>query len=61
MSLITLVVTLAVVGLLLWAIGQIPMDATIAKIIRVVVIVVACLWLLQALGLFAGGPAIRLR
>ena len=47
MSLISLVVTLAVVGLLLWGIGQFPIDATIMKIIRVVVIVAVCLWLLD--------------
>jgi hypothetical protein len=61
MSLLSLVVALVVVGLLLWAVGQIPIDPTIAKIIRVLVVVVACLWLLQALGLFTGGPVIRLR
>ena len=45
--LIQVVVALAVVGLVLWVISQIPMDATIARIIRVVVIVFVCLWLLQ--------------
>ena len=49
MSLIGLVIVLVIAGLLLWAVGQIPMDATIAKIIRVVVIVVVVLWLLTAL------------
>ena len=38
-TLISLVVWLVIAGLILWIIGQIPMDATIAKIIRVVVIV----------------------
>ena len=48
MSLISLVVTLAIVGLILWAINSIiPMDATIKKIINVVVIVFLCLWLIQ--------------
>lgn len=48
-TLLGLVVGLAIAGLILWAIGQIPMDATIAKIIRVVVIVVVCIWLLYFL------------
>jgi hypothetical protein len=61
MPLLSIVVALVVVGLLLWAVGKIPVDPTIAKIIRVLVVVVACLWLLQALGLFTGGPVIRLR
>lgn len=61
MSLIGLLVVLIVVGLLLWAVGQIPMDATIKRIITVVVIVFVCLWLLQALGLLGPMPDLRLR
>lgn len=46
MSLIGLVVTLLVIGLLLWAVNAIfPLDPTIRKIINVVVIVGVCLWL----------------
>lgn len=53
--LLSIVITLCVVGLILWVLQQIPMDATIARIIRVVVIVVVCLWLLQVLvGNFGG-------
>jgi hypothetical protein len=48
-SLIGLVIVLVIAGILLWAVGQIPMDATIAKLIRVVVIVVVVIWLLTAL------------
>lgn len=47
--LIQIIVALAIVGLILWVIEQIPMDAAIVKIIRVVVIVVTCLWLLTVL------------
>jgi hypothetical protein len=47
--LIQVVVVLVVVGLILWALSQIPMDATIARILRVVIIVVVCLWLLYVL------------
>ncbi len=55
--LIQLIIVLVVVGLLLWVIQQIPMDATIARIIRVVIIVVVCIWLLYFLAgyLPAGG------
>ncbi len=57
--LLQIVVALAIVGLLLWVIQQIPMDATIAKIIRVVVIVFVSLWLLQlVVQMFGGGPLI---
>ena len=54
--LLNVIVALAILGLFLWVIQQIPMDATIARVIRVVVIVVVCLYLLQILvSLFGGG------
>ena len=52
MSLVSIVVVLIVVGVLLWLVGMIPMDATIQTIIRVVVIIAVVVWLLKALGLF---------
>ena len=55
--LVQLVVSLIVVGLLLWVIQQIPMDPTIARIIRVIVIVVVCLWLLSLLIGYLPGSA----
>ncbi len=45
--LVSIIIGLVVVGLILWVIEQIPMDATILKIIRVVVIVVVVLYLLS--------------
>jgi hypothetical protein len=55
MPLIQIIVILAVVGLLLWGIGQFPIDPTIGKLIRVVVIVAACLWLLDLVFGFSFG------
>jgi len=53
MPLIQVIIVLAVVGLLLWAVqSAIPMNETIKRIITVVVIVAVCLWLL---GLFFPG------
>ena len=52
--LIQIVVGLVIVGLILWVVQQIPMDATIARIIRVVVIVAVCIWLLMLLVSLAG-------
>jgi uncharacterized membrane protein YwzB len=55
--LINIVVVLIVVGLLLWILQQIPMDPTIARIIRVVAIVCVCLWLISLLlGYLPNGP-----
>ena len=47
--LIQVVIVLVVVGLALLILSQIPMDQTIAKIIRVVILVCVCLWLLDLL------------
>ena len=54
MPLLTVVVTLIVVGVLLWLVNSyIPMDAKIKRILNVVVVIVVVLWLLNAFGLFA--------
>lgn len=55
--LVPIVVTLLIVGIVLWAITQIPMDAAIARIIRVIVIVFVAIWLIYLLaGMFGTGP-----
>jgi len=51
MSLIGIVITLLVIGVLLWLLEAfIPMDATIKRIIQVIVIIVVVLWLLEVFG-----------
>jgi hypothetical protein len=51
MSLITIVVTLVVVGVILWLVNTyIPMDGKIKKILNIAVVVVVVLWLLNAFG-----------
>ena len=53
MSLITIVVTLIVVGVLLWLVNTyIPMDGKIKKIINIVVVVAVVLWLLNVFGVW---------
>ena len=60
-----LVVTLIVVGILLYVVNTyVPMDANVKKILNVVVILCVVLWLLNVFGVFAylGNPSIpRLR
>ncbi len=52
MSLIGLIVTLVLVGVLLWFVETyIPMDAAIKRIIQGVVILVVILWLLSVFGI----------
>lgn len=50
-GLISIIVTLVVIGLVLYLIELIPMDGTIKQIIRVIVIIAVVVWLLQAFGL----------
>jgi len=60
MPLIQLVIVLVVVGLVLWVINSyIPMQATIKKILNVVVVIVVILWLLSVFGLI--GPLSNIR
>jgi hypothetical protein len=60
MSLISLVVTLIVVGVLLWLVNTyIPMDGKIKKILNVVVVVCVVLWLLFAFGILNNSGGIR--
>lgn len=61
MPLITVVITLVVVGLILWLINRyIPMDGTIKKILNVVVVIVVILWLLSVFGLMPPLSQIRI-
>ena len=52
MSLISVVVTLIVIGVLLWLVNTyIPMDGKIKKILNIVVVVCVVIWLLYAFGI----------
>jgi hypothetical protein len=53
MPLVTVVITLAVVGLLLWLVNRfIPMQNQIKGILNAVVVIAVVLWLLKIVGLF---------
>ncbi len=62
---ISLLVTLIVIGVLLWLINTyIPMDGKMKQVINIVVVVCVVVWLLSAFGVLghAGGiPAPQLR
>lgn len=47
--LINIVIALVIVGLVLWALGQFPLDPTIAKVIRVVIVVFAVIYVIYVL------------
>lgn len=60
MSLLTMAVTLIVVGILLWLVNTyIPMDGKIKKILNVVVVITVVLWLLSAFGVLGRSGAIQ--
>jgi hypothetical protein len=60
MSLISLVVTLIVVGVLLWLVNAyIPMDGKIKKILNAVVVICVVVWLLYAFGVLNPSGDIR--
>jgi hypothetical protein len=50
-GLVGIIVTLVVIGLLLYLVELIPMDRAIKQIIRIIVIIAVVVWLLQAFGL----------
>ena len=61
MPLIHLMIVLVVVGLVLWVINSyIPMQATIKKILNVVVVIAVIIWLLSVFGVIGNISAIRI-
>ncbi len=61
MPLMNIVVMLIIVGVGLYLINRyIPMASSIKSILNVVVVVVVCVWLLQATGLWGNVSSFRL-
>jgi len=51
MSLLTIILTIVVIGVLLYLINvYIPMDGKIKKILNIVIVVAVTIWLLKAIG-----------
>ena len=62
LPLIEIIVALIIVGIFLWAITQFPIDPTIVKLIRVLLIVIVAIWVCYVLFGLAGGishPLVR--
>ncbi len=61
MPLLNIVIVLIIVGLALHLINRyLPMASSIKSILNVVVVVLVCVWLLQATGLWNGLSTFRL-
>jgi hypothetical protein len=57
MTILGLVITLIVIGILLWLVETyIPMDPTIKRILYAVVIICVVLWLLTVFGVLSSTP-----
>lgn len=56
---ISLIITLVILGLVFWFLEQIPMDPVFKTGIRVLAIIIVLFLVLQALGIPTGFPPIR--
>jgi len=62
MSVLYIILVIAVVGLLLWALNTyVPMQSTVRSILNLVVVVLLIVWLLQVFGLISPILNIRMR
>ncbi len=60
MPLVNVVLTLIVIGVLLWLINTyIPMQSTIKSIINIVVVIAVVLWLLYGFGIISNSGDIK--
>ena len=60
MSLVSIIITLIVVGVLLWLVNSyIPMDRKIKQILNIVIVIAVILWLLRAFGVWGASPSSR--
>lgn len=58
MTLISLVITLVIVGVILWAVNAyIPMDSKIKQILNIAVVIFVIIWLLNVFGIFGSSVA----
>ena len=61
MTLIGLVVFILVLALILYLVNLLPIDGNFKRIVQVLVIVIAIIYLLGALGVLSAGPIVTLR
>jgi hypothetical protein len=62
MSILALIITLVLVGVLLWLVNTyVPMAAPIKNILNVVVVILVVVWLLNVFGVFTSATVPTLR
>lgn len=60
MSILSVIITLVVIGFVLWLINLIPMQHTIKKIVNTIIVIVVIVWLMKLFGLWSYLSNIRL-
>jgi hypothetical protein len=62
MPLINVIIVLVIVGVLLYVVETLlPIDATIRRIIHIIIILAVCIWLLQVFGIIGPLGSFRFR
>jgi hypothetical protein len=62
MPLINVIIVLVIVGVLLYIVETLlPIEATVKRIIHIVVVLALCIWLLQAFGIIGSLASFRFR
>lgn len=61
MTLVGLLITVIILGLILWAVEQLPLPPPFAMVVRIIFVIILILILVQFLGLYGGGPVILRR
>jgi hypothetical protein len=62
MPLINVIIVLVIVGVLLYIVETLlPIEATVKRIIHIVVVLALCIWLLQAFGIIGSLGSFRFR
>lgn len=60
MPIVSIIVTLVIIGVIMWLINTyIPMAGSIKKILNIVVVILVVLWLLQSFGLLGNLGGVR--
>jgi len=61
MSVIVMLATIAIIGILAWALQQMPIEATIKKVLFVVLVALVCILVVAWLAAALGHPILNIR
>jgi hypothetical protein len=61
MTLVSLLITVVILGLIYWAIQQLPLPAPFGMVVHIIFVIILILILVQFLGIYPGAPVILRR